>query len=218
MTNSVETPPWAGRSGTVRRGGLSGGAIGMTMGGVVGTAQWPVVGTFFIAIAGGFAGLIVGAFVGATLSVTVKRASRPMIQRFVGASAAATFIAVVHLARLWSATADPAGSALVAVVSIMVAGLASPLVVSGLPAARFRGAPLLDALARTVAFGIGLGGAVGALAGFGIGVLTQLPTSPAAAVEGGVLGGMSGCVLSLIVCAGFVAKTSFGPTRFDSTP
>lgn len=175
--------------------------LGCVLGGAAGTADWPVVGTFFGAVAGASAGAVVGVVLTVTLvllgRVTRSRWAARVIS---GLVAGVLGLGVGGLGSGTYAVRSAPAAGLLAVWIVLAAGL-GPAIAFGVgpgPDGRPGFAWAAGVWEVCLRWGCTVGAAVGAVTGLVIG-LGYLPTVVFAAVEGGVLGSVSGLVLACLV-------------------
>jgi hypothetical protein len=197
MSIRIESSSQVGGSGSVGRGAAWLAAVGFVLGGVAGTVDRPVVGTFFGAVGGAGVGAVAGVLVGVVLAIMAASTRSRLVVRLVSAALAGG-------AALAGTAAYPGavdGSRLVAVAWVVaaavLAGCVAPLIAYGTGAEVAAGLP--SAGARILFWGAIVGAGAGAAIGLAVGARAYLPTAPFAAVEGGILGVVSGLVVACIV-------------------
>ncbi|WP_151083118.1 hypothetical protein [Nocardioides cynanchi] len=174
--------------------------LGGVLGGAAGTVDWPVVGTFFGAAWGAVLGCLTGVAVGLALG-GLARVTRSRWAARLGSGLVAGAVGSVVLP-LCSGAYDVPGTPEVALVlaGAVVAGALGPVIAFGV-GPRPDGRPgdhwAVETLARFLAWGGLLGASAGVVTGLVIG-LGYPPTVLVAAVEAGVLGGVSGLVLATL--------------------
>lgn len=184
---------------TIARGVALFAGLGCVIGGAIGTAAWPVVGTFFGAAGGAVTGagtglLSAGALLAVTHWTTSKWAAR-VTSGLVAGTAQAAFVTV---------SGGPERFPIMAaalVVAVTAGGALGPLIAYGMKPAV--GGPLaarrLQHLGSLIlGCGSAAGAAIGAVAGLIAGLVAYPPTALFAAVEGGLLGLVSGIVLACL--------------------
>jgi surface antigen len=193
----MRTPDRGELAAAIGRGaGLLAGT-GAALGGAAATVDWPVVGTFFGALEGAVVGAIVGAVDGVVLgSLLAGRATRWLPR--IASGGLAFVVEVVGLARYRGPIQVPiAVAATLVVIGVVAAAALGPLIAFGAaPVNKSDAAPASDVALRLLSWGAAVGAGIGAVAGLVIGIRTYLPTAPFAAVEGALLGSVSGAVLA----------------------
>jgi hypothetical protein len=170
--------------------------LGCVLGGAAGTADWPVVGTFFGAVAGSVVGAVVGVVLTLTLALLARVTRSSWAARLVSGLVAG--VAGLGLVGLGS-RADALAVVLLATGTV-VAGVLGPMIAFGvapMPDGRPGFTWAAGVWGVCLGWGCALGAAAGAVTGLVIG-LDNLPTVVFAAVEGGVLGCVSGLVLACL--------------------
>jgi hypothetical protein len=204
MASDLETPlpvipalPVFGRAATL------GAGAGAVVGGVVGTFVIPIAGTFFGVVVGSVVGALVGLVNGLAL---IGAAKISQSRRAAALAAGATSCLCTAAVLQWS----PPGILLIAVVFMTGLGATlGPIAARGARPIRFgphrRERSPFSLLWTTLGIGAATGVTLGAIVGLIIGIRVHLPTAPAAAVEGGLIGVAVGAVLAMLLGAIVIA-------------
>jgi hypothetical protein len=211
MAQTLEDPPPCSWLEVLSRAAVLGAGVGVVCGTVVGTILAPVVGTLIGAIVGALIGAAVGLVNGLVL-LAVKRVAPT---RRAASAACAVTSGAISAALVGSRVGSPssAHNALFWLIVAACTGLAAalgPIALRGaqpLDLGRQWGQrPVASVVGTTLAVGASGGVAIGGIFGLAIGVPTNLPTAPAAMVEGGFFGSVIGFVIAM-----FVAAVAIGP-------
>ena len=179
------------------------GAGGL-LGGIAGTFRWPLVGTFFGAVEGAIVGAVVGVLDAVLLAMAAHVTRSMWAQRAVSTLVAGTF--AVFGARYYRGpiVVPSAVMDILVLSSLIVGAFVGPLIGFGVETDSMDqrvGSANLRFGKRLIMWGAGIGAGVGAVAGFIVGLIVFAPTSPFAAIEGGVFGLIAGSVVACLIGA-----------------
>ena len=177
---------------------------GVLLGGIAGTFSWPLVGTFFGAVEGAVVGAVVGALDAVPLAIAAQASHSKWVQRVISGLVSGA-IAVLGALKYHGPIIVPnAVMDILVLLSLIVGAFVGPLIGFGVETGsmdRRIGSANLRFGKRLIAWGAGVGAGVGAVIGFIIGLNVFAPTSPFAAIEGGVFGATAGTVMACLVGA-----------------
>jgi hypothetical protein len=200
-------PPAATSTSLWESGGyaaLTGGVLCALAGGIAGTLVWPVVGTFFEGLIGAAIGMVVGPLLGLTFASTLhwRRSATGAICACAAVGGIGGWAIAIQTGR-----ASPSiGAVFGAAFGLIIGGSTDrALGLHGSPASPHA----MEMVARYALAGLFVAATVGAVGGFVFGVITYLPTSPFAAIEGAVLMTPTGAILGAVaglIRAQFVSR------------
>jgi hypothetical protein len=197
----TDEPTTSGCASVVGRGAGLLAAAGAVLGGAAGTVDWPLISTFYGAIEGAAVGAVVGVAVGLALCLLSRVTRAAWAARGVSGGVSALAAVVGASAYDGPVSVPDAVEVGLVVAAILVGGAAGPMIAQGRPATP--GGSLQDAtvpqlFGRFLAWGAGLGAALGGVAGAIVGAFASLPTAPFAVIEGAVFGSVTGAVLACL--------------------
>jgi hypothetical protein len=187
-----------------------GALVGVLSGSVVGTLTWPVVGTFFGALIGALVGALYGLVNGLVLAgiveVTTSRWIPAALCALTTLLGTACLVSVGHG---WTTPSGTTSNVVFITVCTLLAAALGPIAGHGarpIKLGRRIGQRRVSTVIKTaLLIGAVGGGSSGALLGAGLGLESYPPTAAAAAIEGCVLGAVSGAAACLLLATLLIA-------------